>query len=357
MVPATVGHGHGRGGAWSVALLGLLLPVVEEARAEESPAHAATVIWYRSSSDCPDGADFLARIAARNRHARLAEAGDRIDFVVTLSSGPARSSGRLERQTSEGIVAIREVDGDRCDEVADALALGLVLALERAANATAASDDGASPAAVSGPEPEPVGSPSSSAAPTQPDSPVVLEVAQSAEEDSPVERRRRPLWLGAGAIGRAAAAPAGVWGAALHLEGEGDRMPRLRLAAHALTGTRAMERATLQVSLFTGNVELCPLGIGSAAVEANWCGGFDLGVTSASTEGPGGTRALGLWAAISVLERLRWRLSPRLALEADLGVELPLMRYRIIADNPTTRLHRVDPVGLRAGLGASFRLP
>lgn len=58
------------------------------------------------------------------------QAGDHIDFVVTLVTEQGETLGRLERQTGNGTVAIRELRDPACDRVADALALSLALSLE-----------------------------------------------------------------------------------------------------------------------------------------------------------------------------------------------------------------------------------
>src|SRR4051812_39087061 len=48
-----------------------------------SPAEPVS-IWYRSAEGCPTGDAFLARLAAHDVVGRVAQVGDRIDFVVTL---------------------------------------------------------------------------------------------------------------------------------------------------------------------------------------------------------------------------------------------------------------------------------
>lgn len=59
-------------------------------------------VWYRTSEGCPDGEAFVSRLSELGKTARLASVGDRVDFVVTLGSGPQESSGRIERQTRGG---------------------------------------------------------------------------------------------------------------------------------------------------------------------------------------------------------------------------------------------------------------
>jgi hypothetical protein len=92
------------------------------------------VVWYRSAEGCPDAAGFLERLGDRASLARVADAGDYVDFVVTLSASEQDTSGRLERQTERGTVAIRKIRDRECARVADALALSLALALDPAAS-------------------------------------------------------------------------------------------------------------------------------------------------------------------------------------------------------------------------------
>src|SRR5262245_20939156 len=97
------------------------------ARSEESTP-TPTSVWYRSTEGCPDARSFLARLEARGVTARVAGVGDPVDFVVTLGIGTDGAQGLLERQTREQTVAIRRLGGGTCDEVADAIALSLVVA-------------------------------------------------------------------------------------------------------------------------------------------------------------------------------------------------------------------------------------
>ncbi|HWO08879.1 MAG TPA: hypothetical protein VNN80_05345, partial [Polyangiaceae bacterium] len=125
------------------------------AHAEAQPDSGATTtappaplsVWYRSSEGCPEGSVFVARLAELGRPATLARVGDRVDFVVTVARTPDASSGRLERQTARGTVAIRELDAARCDEVTEALALSLEIALDPANEAPST---GADPSSIGG---------------------------------------------------------------------------------------------------------------------------------------------------------------------------------------------------------------
>jgi hypothetical protein len=110
----------------------LLLASVASAQPE---AREPAVLWYRSSEGCPDGASFLATIGTQASLLRLAQAGDRVDFVVNLALTTEGARGRLERETDAGTVAIREVEDTSCARVAEVVALNLSLALDPPENA------------------------------------------------------------------------------------------------------------------------------------------------------------------------------------------------------------------------------
>lgn len=114
-----------RAGLWSVVALGFLgeAPALAADAAPGAPGEVS--IWFRSSEGCPNGSGFLAKLDQRSTQAR--EVGDRIDFVVTLGSEQGLASGRLERQTDRGTVAIRDIQGSSCEVVAEARALTLTL--------------------------------------------------------------------------------------------------------------------------------------------------------------------------------------------------------------------------------------
>src|SRR5262245_23121661 len=117
-----------RGRSWVFGVASALLALLgatsghAQVAAPASPEPTPPVIWYRSSAGCPDGPAFLRRLHGRAEGARLAQVSDRIDFVVTLGNENGRSSGRLERQTTGSMVAMREIETTSCDEAADVLA-------------------------------------------------------------------------------------------------------------------------------------------------------------------------------------------------------------------------------------------
>jgi hypothetical protein len=303
--------------------------------------HAASpqpaVVWFRSSDGCPDGAAFLARLAAVAPRARLAEAGDHVDFVVTLGTTERGSYGRLERQTRSGTVAMRELDDASCSDVADALALSLSLALDREPRAAL---DAAPPPPQ---PPEPAAKPavaSKSAPPLGAPEPV----------DAP-RPSRLPWGLGVQGGLITGVAPRAL----IRLAGfaEVTPLPRaslvLRAAATGALGSSETAIGGVDHWIVAGRLEACPVRIGGRPLGLWPCGAVDLGATGAS-----GTRsATALWSALAAHWRLRWWVSRSFAAETELGALFPLTRCNFASRSAI--LYRTAPVGLSAALGVGVR--
>lgn len=327
-----------------LALAGSVCAVHSRALAEEPVS-----IWYRSSEGCPDGSDFVERLEARGKAARIATAGDRVDFVVTLGVDDSGSRGRLERQTSDGIVAIRQVEGTSCEEVAEALAFSLALADRGRPSAEPDADTEIEPP---GGEPAPPEQLVPSPAPPPDVSSTRPRAAQSRAPRKGVER----FALGLFGTGRTAVAPRGAWGAMLRFEFE--RGPGLGWQADlgAALGTGDRARGKLSVKLYSARFGVCPLWLNSGSLNLAWCGGIEGGLVRVDSEGPGSVGDEGSWFSLNVAEKLSWSVSKSWALAADMGAFVPFTRYSILAKNPEAVLHEVPPVGWTLGLGAIVHL-
>lgn len=279
------------------------------------PPEQALRIWYRSSEGCPDGATFITLLERLGRAGSLAGVGDRVDFVVTVAHAPAQSSGRLERQSSEGAVAIRDVSAQSCAEVADALALSLDLALDpgaaSAAPATASPDTAASAA----------------------------------------------LWrarLGAQLQISTALAGAVLPGAGLFVD-LGRTAPALS-ARLSLWGARGEEDAVvdLQLGLLGSRLEGCWTG-STGPIGWSPCLGLELGILVAEGEGQGGRSDTGLWSSAVAHLRTTWHVSPSVALEAQAGLLVPFVRYRFDALTGA-EVEGSAAAGLQGAIGVNFLL-
>ncbi|HLK35581.1 MAG TPA: hypothetical protein VKU41_02435, partial [Polyangiaceae bacterium] len=90
-------------------------------------------LGYQASSGCPDQAAFVARVRARTARAALVAPGtgpgDVRAFDVEVAAGdPAR--GRLTLRGPHHAEGTRRVQAATCDEVVDALALVVALAID-----------------------------------------------------------------------------------------------------------------------------------------------------------------------------------------------------------------------------------
>jgi hypothetical protein len=289
-------------------------------------------IWYRTSEGCPEGSAFVARLSELGRQASLAAVGDRVDFVVTLAAAAAQSSGRLERQTESGTVAIRELSAARCEEVAEALALSLELALEPEPQHPAPLTTALAEPAIGVPA-----APAADATPTPSENPSLA-------------------WrwaVGAQASLETGIAPGALFGAALFLDvapSSGAASGRLSLLAAHRGDSTAL---AIDVTLLGGRLEGCFTSIESGAVAVETCAGADLGALTAASAGQSGRRDTDVWASGDLHVRGRWRAGDALGLEFQIGTLVPLVRYRFGAESGAG-VYRTAPAGLRLSLGFSW---
>jgi len=345
---------------WAVLWLGLPRPSFA---ASEPPA-----IWYRASESCPDGAEFLEKLAETARPARLAEAGDHIDFVVTLVANRDQTVGRLERQTDGGIVAIRELRDATCERVADALALSLGLALTPGQGAEDPTPDrlaadpgarGAPSATLASPPPPPARPPP----PPPPPVPVASSDrsvhATEPAEHAPSAGRQWSLGVGLGPMIGISTQPLPRGEFFIHARPAlGQVLPNLSLRAGVVGARGSSETAigSVQRWILAGRAEACPVAWRAGRFGLQPCFAFELGATGASADGGTGVHDRSLWAAPAGQLRLALALFPdRLWLEASGGALVPLRRNEIFVGSSS--LYRDAPAVFHAGFGISLRLP
>jgi len=315
-----------------------VFPVASLARADEG---RAVSIWYRSAEGCPDVHSFLSRLTARGVRARAAEVGDAVDFVVTLGRVPGGSQGLLERQTRTGSVAIRTLDGDDCEQVADGIALGLVLASDDAPPAGGTSG-AQSTASTREPVGDDEGAPTTSAA--------------------LAPNRDRSLWLGAEGTLTTGILRTVVPGAALF----GELAPSgrgffgggsLRVAAVGETGSASVDGYSLRAWLLLGRLEGCPVSAQISRLRLLPCASFDLGEIAAHGSGVTSATSHDVWAALGLKGRGEWSPVRAVLLTADVGALIPLTRYDFVATGEPTPLTSGARIGVSASVGVGFGLP
>src|ERR1700760_4529038 len=123
-----------RVGSWLFVVAGMAVGrVAKAAEADAEPIH----IDYTAPESCPAKAELVRGVLGRTNRAH--EAGDEKPtrtFVVTLTPGPTETRGELVMRGADGAEAERELTGDTCAEVVDALALIAALAIDPHASAT-----------------------------------------------------------------------------------------------------------------------------------------------------------------------------------------------------------------------------
>lgn len=340
----------------SAAWLANALLLVVQAQAEPP---GPVVIWFRSSEGCPDGPQFLPLLGERAGSARLAEAGDHIDFVVTLVADGPHSTGKLERQTQSGSVAIRQLDGESCDRVAEALALSLALAMgpedpSVPVDPVEPAPQDAEPAAAAADPPAPV-----PPVPAAPPPPAVAPVPPTRPEPvvPPPAPPARRWWAGmqGGAITGVVPRAAGSVAAFVEVDRVAPGLlPHLalRAAAAGVLGSADTEVGTVSQRIAAGRLEACPLGVDTNRVSLFLpCLAGEVGAASLS----GTRRDTAFWSGLGAHGRLRWRVAGPMAIEAQVGALLPLTRYDVYGR--TGLLFHTAPAGLSAAAGVSFGWP
>lgn len=348
------------------------LLVTSMAHAERMPT-----VWYRASQQCPDGRSFLEALGTAKNRTRLAGAGDRIDFVVTIVADEAGTVGRLERATDAGTIAIREVRDDNCDGVAKALALSLGLALGPQTQTLEGDQIAAAPKAESGPDqPAAASQPAPPPATRQPGPDAAATSAARGHPGDPNPRSAtspplpadtnrtqvESVWAVGAHGGIATGLQPGVmgrYGAFVELRRPLLVLPTATLRGGLLTawGAHATDFGSVRRWLAAAAMEVSPARLGGERLSVAPCVGVELGMTGAS-----GTRQSlfgdrGLWAALSGSARAAWWPVHPWGLHLDLGVLVPLSQYEVVSrDEDQNLLYRTAPVGLLGGLGISLTI-
>lgn len=344
----------------------LLLSVARRASAEAPPS----VVWYRASAECPSEAEFLQRLADGARRARLAQAGDHIDFVVTLLAAPGETVGRLERQTQGGTVAIRELRDVSCARVADGLALSLDLALEPGApRASSAADPPLPPSSppanpdTSADPGSPVAPPSAAPVPKEEPAPPLsaphtdplpVSAARPPAATSRPRAATLPHWslgLDGGAI--SGVAPSALARGAVFVQAD-HALPGVaselafRLAVLGALGSPKTEIGPVKRWLTAGRAEACPWRWGGEALNVRPCLAFELGATGASAA----EQASSLWAAPGLGLRAGLAVLRGVGVELEAGALAPLSRTEVAAGSVV--IYRSEIISLASSIGISF---
>jgi hypothetical protein len=338
--------------AWALRVIAYsMLASIGATQLTLRPAHAdqprSPAVWYRSADDCPDGNAFIALLQRRSLAGQLAEVGDRIDFVVTVGVTAEGARGRLEQQTAQGTVALREVTGPTCEGVADALALTLALTWDPntlGVTPQTATQRADAPTAAAG----------------SPKAASTLPPARVERPSRPVLVRERRARLGAAGLVWGLSEETPFIGGAVFAELRGNSLATGFHPAFRFAGQLAHSpdvggdiRAWLAAFRFEG----CPLLVQGGPWQLRPCTGLDAGFVQATGAAAGDASDRGWWLAWAAQVRLGWEPTPIWGLELQGGLLLPLTRYDLTGGKPERTLSSLRSAGIGAGLGGHWGLP
>lgn len=345
--------GQGRAAVIRWLVLGLALATPAQAE-EPKPAPRPPAIWYRASQQCPSDAEFMTKLAGNAVPPRLAEAGDHIDFLVTLVDSGTETVGRLERQTRAGTVAIRELRDASCERVAEGLALSLGLALEPGQPVPAEASD----VAVAVPAGDAAAPSTPSVAPLQTSARVAPAAKATPASPAGESTRRIAIGIAGGVLFGLSPRPMARGQLFVDLDPLWARLSHklsARLGVVGAQGSADTRVGSVRSEVVGGYVEGCPWRVGIARLSLRPCLGFELGASGATHEGGSGFSDHTLWATPGAALRASALLPYRLGLEAGAGVQFPLARTEVFAGSAS--LYRAEIMLFQATLGLSVGLP
>jgi hypothetical protein len=344
------------------------------ARADTEPIR----IRFTAHEGCPTGDAFTGEVQARTARARLANEGeDARTFTVTVTARGTGSHGQLTIRTVDGATAVREVSGRACAEVVSALALITALAID--------------PKASTAPQPIP---PPAPVPPEPPPGPVTPPVApffppaaaprgQSLYNhsntyelwhalppplpvlpSSPVHRWRFAVGLHPAFVFGISPDPAP--GFAVFAEAARDEpdilVPSFRVWATRASSEKVETDSGVASFRWTAlRIDGCAVRVGDEEVSATGC----LTAEGGALEGYGAVAKIRPWFSVGVLGRLQWVILDVVQLEAQGGLNLPLVRDTFFFEgdigaegNPEQiTISETPAVGGLVGAGVGIRFP
>lgn len=303
---------------------------------------------YDAPPTCPDEGAFLDRMRARARRIRRADPSERARAITVSITGPEDDesfAGRVVVEGEGGAEPTRDVAGDTCEEVVDALALISALSIGR----------DVPPSEVMAPPP----------APTTPPA-----------EPSPPATVQRPTLLGErwhGGVGGGVAlvsgvapstVPAGVAFVAAHGPARGLVASSFRLGfMRGSSGDVEIARPGIPApssAAFTWTVvaaDACPLRLRHDTLSLEPCARIEVGML----QGAGGRIAppreqTRWWIAAAAVARGQWAFAGPFFFELEAGLRAPLSRTQFFFQ-PDTTIFRAPAVTWSAGAGLGVRFP
>jgi hypothetical protein len=314
-------------------------------------------IEYTAPAGCPDAAAFMRSLQARTAHFRQVAADEQTRvFVVRVDAQGSAFSGRLEVHSPDGSTSVRSVDAAVCDEVSDALALMTALAIDpNALTSGTSSQSSVEPT----PEPPTVSTPKR---------PPPRSAGTVAAGPVPAAQKASAPWRwSAGLLGHMTfeLSPSSGYGGSLFVDAEAPLSSALGPAVRAgiFVTQSDVQRTTSTAARFQWaalSVEGCPIRLSADALRLaiHPCLAFRVGVIHAE-----GLRislpkqTYNAWSDVGPTLRMRAAATPRLLLEAQAGLVLPLHRptFEVLDMGSPTTVYRVPQLGGLAAIGIAFR--
>ncbi len=300
-----------------------------------TPALAASAdipeLRYQAPPTCPSRAEFSAFVAART-HAWLAPASP---FAVMIQIEPSADGERFVGDVTFVRAAhetVRQLNSPRCEELARALALIVAILLDPALSQQAP------PVKVVTPRPAPT---------------------------SPTFKPAPPPWLVAGVGAELVTSLLGEpsFGERIFV-GAGRGAGSLWLSSASLSFSRVFDHATSSESgaraefeLWAARLDGCVARAANGLLGIEPCVFFEAGQLHALGLHPSGdVTRIEPWATTGILLRPTLTLARRLVIGAELGLHLPLTRYRF-AFTGEPPLYETAVVGFNGALGLGVRFP
>lgn len=348
--------------------------------ARAAPAVEPVSLVYEAPPACPGSAELFREITRRTGRARAARDGERARTLhVTIVRIAGALIGHLRIEESGALSGAREVRGETCSEVVEALGFVAALAVDPEAQFASTSRPGVSPeASVAHAEPpvpstavdavapeagatsdvassgDPASVPPSSMLRTEP-----RDVASEHDGDSPSSRTRFSF----GVQGEGAALADVVLGVRLfgdlQLDLPGRRIlaPAVRLIVARTSAVAPPETNDLAELQWTqAAVEGCPLLFDLAHyVVLRPCAGVSAGVVEAESSGVRNARSRTRpWMSIEMHGRAVWSPVPALAFELEAGAVAPVVRETFVLQ-PTLRVYEAPAIAFVARGGVAVR--
>jgi len=316
------------------------------ARADERDSDAR--VDYRAPPACPTVASLVDGVTARLPRFRVA-AGAARRFDVEVRAVDDRFVGRLASLDVEGSRTEREVVGDSCEDVVDALGLVLAIAIDPGAALTRA------------------------AALTSPEAPLVEgraaprpggERDERNERDERAERAPEHTWAaGAGFTSTVGEIDVRMLGATAFVERAIDLRSWRPIVRAGMTraGSETIDvngHGSARFTWTVGTLDFCPVLWGGERLSLTPCVRVDAG----SIAGQGSNIAhphddARLWVDAAAVARGEWGIVSPVFLRIEGGLFVPITRPRFHFDSPDVTIASPSPVGAIATLYMGSHFP